>query len=60
MLVIASVVIGGVFAAAVAAVLWTLLFTFAFPWPGHSLFTPLMFLVGGAVGALMGLQRAIR
>lgn len=58
--VIAYVVIGGVVAAAAIAVLWTLFFTSVVPWPGHALFTPLMFLVGGAIGGVLGLQRAIQ
>ena len=57
---IANVVIGGIVAAAAIAVLWTLFFTSVVPWPGHTLFTPLMFLVGGTIGAIMGLQRSLK
>ena len=57
---IANVVIGGVVAAAVVAVLWTLFFTSVVPWPAHTQFTPLLFLAGGCISAVLGLQRALR
>ena len=60
MQVIANVVIGGVLAAAAVAVLWTLFFTSVVPWSGHVLLTgPPMFLFGGLLGAVLGLQRAL-
>ena len=60
MQVIAYVALGGVLAAAGIAVLWTLFFTSVAPWSGHSLFTPYLFLVGGLVGGIWGLQQAIK
>ncbi len=59
MQVIANVVIGGVLAAAAVAVLWTLFFTSVVPRSGHVLLTPPMFLFGGLLGAVLGLQRAL-
>ena len=60
MQVIAYVVIGGILSAATLAIIWTLFFTSVIPWPSHALFTPLMFPVGGLIGAVLGLQRALR
>ena len=60
MQVVVYVALGSILAAAGIAVLWTLFFTSVVPWSGHSLFTPYLFLFGGAIGGLLGLQRAIR
>jgi hypothetical protein len=60
MQVIVYVVLGSILAAAGIAVLWTLFFTSVVPWSGHSLFTPYLFLLGGLIGSIFGLQRAIR
>jgi len=60
MQVVIYVALGGIVAAAGIAVLWTLFFTSVLPWSGHSMFTPYLFLVGGLLGSLLGLQRAIR
>ena len=57
---VANVVIGGIIAAAAIAVLWTLFFTNVVPWPGHALFTPLVFLIGGTIGAILGLERSLK
>ena len=59
MQVVVYVALGGIIAAAGIAVLWTLFFTSVVPWSGHSMFTPYLFLAGGLLGSLFGLQRAI-
>ena len=60
MLVLAYMVIGGILSAAAIAIIWTLFFTSVIPWPSHVMFTPLMFHIGGLIGALLGLERALR
>ena len=60
MQVIVYVALGGILAAAGIAVLWSLFFITVINWPGHTLLTPYLFLLGGLIGSILGLQRAIR
>ena len=60
MLVLAYMAIGGILSAAAIAIIWTLFFTSVIPWPSHVMFTPLMFHIGGLIGAVLGLERALR
>ena len=60
MLVIAYMAIGGILSAAAIAIIWTLFFTSVIPWSSHDQFTPLMFHIGGVIGAVLGLERALR
>ena len=58
--VIAGIVIAGVIGGVVLAILWVAFFTIVMPWPAHSSFTPMVFVIGGSGSALIGLKALIR